>query len=590
VTIEGMRDSLIFAGLVVTIMSQLCARVAAAGELSRGVRRPVGLVLDESQRVLFVANGRSGTVSVVGTETLEVEREAAVAGRLADLRRLPGRAVCVAIDDAAHELIVLRMRADDVAVVGRVAVSPFPMRVAVHRDGTTCAVASLWSHTESVIKVAGDGVPRVEYARALPFAPREVLFLPDQRRLVVADAFRGRLAVLAADDGTIESVRDFPGHNIRGLAVSADGKDVYVSCQKLNPLARADFDDLHWGTLLANGLRIVPAAALVDGVGARVADLTTAAPFERLGRVSDAAGDPGPIEVDERGRMAVALSGVAQVAFGAGPRDLGRVDVGLHPVAMAAEPSGHRLFVVNQHDDTVSVVDLKQAVVLRTIALGPEAELTPADRGEQLFYNARLSHDRWMSCHSCHSDGHTADLVVDTLGDGDYGAPKRVPTLLGVADTAPYAWNGGLATLEEQVAKSVQTTMHGVPLSDAQRGDLAAYLRTLGSSPADGSRVRAADEALVEQGRALFEAQRCSRCHTPPAYTSAHAYDVGLADEHGRREFNPPSLRGVGQRTAFFHDGRAKRLEDVFSVHGHQVAEALSEREVEALGAFLGSL
>ncbi len=581
-----MREyTLIGAGFVVVLASLSCARSAvAAEELSRGVRRPVGLVLDEAQRALFVANWRSGTVSVVDTEALEVERECAVTGRMADLRRLPGRDVCVAIDDAAHELVVVTMRADDVAVVGRVGVSPFPVRVAVHRDGTTCAVSSLWSHTVSLIKVAESGAPRVEYTRALPFAPREVLFLPDHRRLVVADAFRGRLAVLAADDGTIESVRDFPGHNIRGLAVSADGKDVYVSCQKLNPLARADFDDLHWGTLLANGLRTVPVAALVDAA----ADLAKASPLEKLGRVSDAAGDPGPIVVDERGRMVVALSGVAQVAFGTGPRELGRVDVGLHPVAMATEPGGHRLFVANRHDDTVSVVDLGKYFVLRTIALGPEPELTPADRGEQLFYNARLSHDRWMSCHSCHSDGHTTDLVVDTLGDGDYGAPKRVPTLLGIADSAPYAWNGGLATLEEQAAKSVQTTMHGVPLSKEQRADLSAYLRTLDSAPAVGALP--ADDALVERGRTVFEAQRCSRCHTPPAYTSADAYDVGLADEHGRREFNPPSLRGVGQRTAFFHDGRAKRLEDVFGVYRHQMPESLPDGEVQALLEYLRGL
>ena len=98
---------------------------------------------------------------------------------------------------------------------------------------------------------------------------------------------------------------------------------------------------------------------------------------------------------------------------------------------------------------------------LATISLGPRPEPTAADRGERLFYSAKLSHDGWMSCHSCHTDGHTNSLLSDTLGDGSYGAPKRVPSLLGVAATGPWTWTGSIARLEDQVRKSIATTMHG---------------------------------------------------------------------------------------------------------------------------------
>ena len=81
-----------------------------------------------------------------------------------------------------------------------------------------------------------------------------------------------------------------------------------------------------------------------------------------------------------------------------------------------------------------------------------------------------------MSCHSCHSDGHTNNLVSDTLGDGSYGTPKRVPSLLGVATTGPWTWTGSVAHLEAQVRKSIATTMHGTKLPDSQIGDLTAYL------------------------------------------------------------------------------------------------------------------
>ncbi|MEO1994427.1 MAG: YVTN family beta-propeller domain-containing protein, partial [Planctomycetaceae bacterium] len=76
-----------------------------------------------------------------------------------------------------------------------------------------------------------------------------------------------------------------------------------------------------------------------------------------------------------------------------------------------------------------------------------------------------------------------------------------------------------------------------------------------------------------------------------PLYTSAESVDVGLVDENGRRRFNPPSLRGLGQRDHFFHDGRVNRIEDVVLQTRHQLgAEHLSADEAAALIAFLKSL
>ena len=51
-----------------------------------------------------------------------------------------------------------------------------------------------------------------------------------------------------------------------------------------------------------------------------------------------------------------------------------------------------------------------------------------------------------MSCHSCHTDGHTNGQLNDNLSDfKTFGAPKRVLSLLGKRDTMPLAWNGGRA-------------------------------------------------------------------------------------------------------------------------------------------------
>ena len=215
------------------------------------------------------------------------------------------------------------------------------------------------------------------------------------------------------------------------------------------------------------------------------------------------------------------------------------------------------------------------------------------DRGEQLFYDARLSLDGWLSCHSCHTDGHANGLLNDNFGDQSFGAPKRVPSLLGAGRTRPWAWNGSQERLSEQIKKSVHVTMQGVESSLATPDNfaaLAAYVRSLPSAPALDEARGNLDPAAVARGRAVFAARECADCHAEPAFTTSATYDVGLSDELGNREFNPPGLRGVSQRSAFFHDGRAGTLRDVFAVHRHAGARRLADGELDDLLAFLRSL
>jgi hypothetical protein len=75
-----------------------------------------------------------------------------------------------------------------------------------------------------------------------------------------------------------------------------------------------------------------------------------------------------------------------------------------------------------------------------------------------------------------------------------------------------------------------------------------------------------------------------------PDYTSRGRYDIGLKDEVGNREFNPPSLRGLSGRDALLHDGRARSLEDLFRQEKHPRGTALSPREISDLVAFLKTL
>src|SRR5581483_5828627 len=108
----------------------------------------------------------------------------------------------------------------------------------------------------------------------------------------------------------------------------------------------------------------------------------------------------------------------------------------------------------------------------------------------------------------------------DNLGDGSFGAPKRVLSLRGVKDTAPWAWNGSMTELESQVRKSILTTMHGDKPTDERVTELAEFLKTLPPPPPAIPSVGKADAEAIERGRELFTKLGCAACHAPGEYTS----------------------------------------------------------------------
>jgi cytochrome c peroxidase len=239
--------------------------------------------------------------------------------------------------------------------------------------------------------------------------------------------------------------------------------------------------------------------------------------------------------------------------------------------------------------DTLTVIQVNGFSTIATVSLSPgPIERTAEQRGEAAFHDGRSALDRWMSCASCHAGGHTSGLSFDTNGDGGYGAAKDIPTLLGCGPTAPYSWIGRFATLEAQIAESLDTSLRGPGPQPDQVADLAAFLRSLEPAPAR----RSSDDPAALRGKDVFQLRGCDACHVPPTYTSPVRRDVGLTDgPDGNRRFNPPSLRGVSRSAPYLHDGRAETLNDVLQIH-HPGTEDTpwDQNEADDLAAFLESL
>lgn len=552
-------------------------------------RRPAAVAVLAHDR-LAVANRDSGTLSVIDGGSWLVTAETRVGKRLSDLASIPGSAAAVVLDESAGEAIVIDMTGAAPTVRQRFPVAGSPVSVCIARDAGAAAIASLWSRAVVLCEL---DVVRLQLAPrctiGLPFAPRRQVLLADGERIVVADAFGGRLAVINAVAGELESVREFPGHNIRGLAVSPNGRDLYIAHQLLDSRAPTTFDSIHWGGLIENLVRVIPVSALLD----ESSDVVEAGRVIQLGSTGSGAGDPAGLAFAGRDRLIAVASGIdrAQVFPILHGIVAPSIVTGRMPTAVTVLPDRDVAVVVNTLSDSLSVIDTENGKRVREVSLGPTPAAGPRERGESLFFDARLSHDGWLSCHSCHTDGHANGLLADTQGDGTFGTPKRILSLLGTRDNNPWAWNGSLRTLHEQTTQSVASSMHG-ELPAAQINDLVTYLHSLAPPPPLKPHATSVeDEALLARGREVFNTHGCADCHVPPlTFTSDQIVEVGLADEQGATKFNPPSLRGVSQQERFFHDGRAETLRSVFEDYGHQLPEGLSSDEIDALVRYLQSL
>ena len=559
-------------------------------------RHPAAALLLQDGRHLAIANRCSGSLILLDSDSGAVQSETPLGGALSAIAIWPDSDRLAITDYARHELILATVRDGTLRVTQRLPVARYPVAVAISRAGTSVAVASLWSRRLTVFDFSDSqatGKPDAPQAPQqvtlnLPFAPHAVLFT-DTGTLITSEAFGGRIGIHTTGTRTVQTCQ-FHVHNIRDLEVH-DGR-LWFSHQLLRDTARTEEEHIHWGILLENFVSSIPLQRLLQRTHQRQLRLDRV----RIGDAGNGAGDPAGVAL-LRDRIAVTLSGTDQLALidRVGVREI-RLPTGSRPLDVVCDERRQRAFVLNSLADSVTLVDLQEPAVLRTVSLGPRPEPGPVERGEAAFFNARLSLENWMSCHSCHTDGHTSHRRADTQGDGGFGNPKQIPSVLGTAGTGPWGWTGQRKTLEHQLRKSLATTMHTAGIPDGLVADLSAYLNSQSAPPSlaaarqqPGSRNSPDSLPSTQQtGAMLFRRSGCLDCHAGPQLTARSVFDVGLKDETGNRKFNPPSLVGVSQRDRLLHDGRAASLEALLQIHPPDLQ--LSDQERRLLTAYLAGL
>lgn len=268
--------------------------------------------------------------------------------------------------------------------------------------------------------------------------------------------------------------------------------------------------------------------------------------------------------------------------------------------------------------------------------------------GAQLFYDPILSKDSSVSCASCHFP-HLAysDGRAKSLGINDSISMRNSPVLVNLAYANAYMMDGGIPSLELQVAAPVlhegemgfdlfaiaeklqdNASYQGLSIEAFSRPidagaiayAIAAFERSLLSYQSPYDQFLEGDEDaigdLAKRGKDLFfsDSLNCSACHLGVNFTDYAFYNIGLYNEYSDQgrwritenvadegKFKTPTLRNIGLSAPYMHDGSISNLMEVieFKMSGGNAhpnksdkikSFDLNEADKMALLAFLESL
>jgi DNA-binding beta-propeller fold protein YncE len=563
----------------------------------------VDLALTSDETRIVTVNQAANSITLVDLATGRIVAEAPCGDQPSNLAIAPDGKRILATASYSGELLVFELSGDTLLHNNSIELGFEPRGVAISPDGKIAYVAL---STAGAIAVVDIDEARVVDRIGVGRWPRFIALSPDGTRLAVGCSGDRGVSVVDTVARKQLYLERFVGLNLGQMQVSADGSQVYFPwiVYRQNPITP---DNIRRGWVLASRI----ARVRLDGLARREAIA--------LDPRGQAVGDPHGLALspDEQTLVCTAsgthellvfkLPGLPFQDYG-GPGDhidaalladrerFDRIPLGGRPMAVRYSKRGDQVYVANYLLNAVQVVDMASRKLTRTIELSRAQPPSLARQGEAIFYDARRSLDQWYSCHSCHYEGHTNAVAMDTRNDGRFGNAKTVLSLRGAAETGPWFWHGWASDFRAALRKSMTETMLGEKPSDADVDAVAAFVETL-KHPPNPYRESGGLSASAVRGKAVFQGDKgaCAQCHAEPHFSDGLTHDVGSgAATDVYEEYNTPSLRGVYDRVRLLHDGRGRSLEEVLS-GPHSPASVtgqgeLSAEELQDLVAYLKSL
>lgn len=240
-----------------------------------------------------------------------------------------------------------------------------------------------------------------------------------------------------------------------------------------------------------------------------------------------------------------------------------------------------------------------------------------AELGKVLFFDPRLSKSGQISCANCHDpELNWGDARRVSYGEGRLQGTRNAPSLVNIAYSKIFFWDGRAATLEDQASFPIQDTKEmnfHIDLATKRLNKIKGYKpyfkkafgkekltqeeilkaiatfeRTLISPKSKFDRFIEGDSTQLTnrqvEGLHLFRTKaRCINCHNTTNFADNKFHNVGLTyygrqyEDLGRYnvtkkaenvgEFKTQSLRGVTQNAPYMHNGLFPNLRGVLNIY-----------------------
>lgn len=288
---------------------------------------------------------------------------------------------------------------------------------------------------------------------------------------------------------------------------------------------------------------------------------------------------------------------------------LKRIPVGANPKGLAVSPDGKKLYVAEQLEDKIGVIDTETLEKVNSIDLGGPRKITVARHGRRILNNAGGTFQNQYSCYTCHPDTHEDGLIYN-MASKDMGRNlTNTMTLRNIGKLAPYKWTGKNQTIYKQDGMRFSTVLTRTEAFSPKDLDaLVCYIMTGVKNPPnlaynpDGKLTPAQlrGKAIFERthnnlGQEIPVTNRCVTCHPAPYYTNKNFFDVStLAPTDDSVLFDTPHLMNLFLSAPYLHDGRAATLEEIWTIYGrdenHGELNDLTKMELNDLIEYLKSL
>jgi YVTN family beta-propeller protein len=286
-----------------------------------------------------------------------------------------------------------------------------------------------------------------------------------------------------------------------------------------------------------------------------------------------------------------------------------RISTGSNPKGLALSHDGTLLYVAEHLEDRVSVINTSSLELTVSIGLGGPGKVTVPRHGRRLFNNSGRTFQNQYSCYTCHPDEHEDGLMYN-MASKDMGRNiTNTQSLRDISDTPPFKWNGKNQTVFKQDGMRFSTVLTRTEqFSYSDLDAITSHIMTgiqyppnLQYNP-DGNltEVQLRGKKIFERtkdnsGREIPVNNRCITCHPAPYYTNLKPADVStLAASDDSMLFDTPHLNNIYASPPYLHDGRAKTLEEIWTLYGkddrHGLTSDMTKIELNELVEYLKSL